>query len=79
VGERRFNQPACLQFRKIELGGGGLKQAERIQSAVLKSIHSRDPLRRAAGEVMLKALSEAEIRVKAELARIGEGTLLKGA
>lgn len=54
-----------------------MNQAERIQVAVLKSIHSRDLYGEQQFNAMLKALSEAETRVKAELARIGEGTLLK--
>jgi len=54
-----------------------LTQAERIQAAVLKSIHSRDLYSEQQVNAMLKALSEAEIQVKAELARIGKGTLLK--
>jgi len=54
-----------------------LTQAEQIQAAVLKSIHTRDLYGERQLNAMLKALSEAETRLKAELARIGEGTLLK--
>jgi len=54
-----------------------VNQVERIQQAVLKSIHSRDLYGERQVNAMLKALSDAEIRVKAELARIGEGTILK--
>jgi len=52
-------------------------QAERIQQAVLRSIHSRDLYTEQKVNAMLKALREADRRVKAELVRIGDGTLLK--
>jgi len=54
-----------------------LNQAERIQAAVLKSLQARDLYGEQKVNAMLKVLSEAETRVKAELVRIGDGTLLK--
>jgi len=52
-------------------------QAERIQQSVLRSIHSRDLYTEQQVNAMLKVLREADQRVKAELVRIGDGTLLK--
>ena len=54
-----------------------MTQAERIQQAVLRSIHSRDLYTEQQVNAMLKMLREADRRVKTELARIGDGTLLK--
>jgi len=54
-----------------------MTQGEKIQAAVLKSLLSRDLYSEQQVNAMLKALSEAETRVKAELVRIGDGTLLK--
>ena len=54
-----------------------MTQAERIQQAVLRSIHSRDLYTEQQVNVLLKVLREADQRVKAELVRIGDGTLLK--
>ncbi len=54
-----------------------MNQVERIQLAVLRSIRSRDLYTERQVNAMLKALREADRRVKAELVRIGDGTLLK--
>jgi len=54
-----------------------MTQGEKIQAAVLKSLLSRDLYSEQQVNAMLKVLSEAETRVKAELVRIGDGTLLK--
>lgn len=54
-----------------------MNQAERIQRAVLRSIRSRDLYTERQVNAMLKALREADRRVKAELVRIGDGKLLK--
>ena len=54
-----------------------MNQAEQIQQAVLRSIHSRDLYTEQQVNAMLKVLREADRRVKTELVRIGDGTLLK--
>ena len=54
-----------------------MTQADLIQQVVLRSIHSRDLYAEQQVNAMLKALREADRRVKAELVRIGDGTLLK--
>lgn len=54
-----------------------MTQAEKIQAAVLKSLQSRDLYSEQQVNAMLKTLSEAEMRVKSELVKIGDGTLLK--
>lgn len=54
-----------------------MTQAEKIQEAVLKSLNARDLYSEQQVNIMLQALSEAEMRVKSELVRIGDGTILK--
>ena len=54
-----------------------MTQAERIQQAVLRSMHSRDLYTERQVNTMLKALREAEIHIKSQLVEIGEKKLLK--
>ena len=54
-----------------------MTQAEHIQQAVLRSIHSRDLYTEQQVNAMLKTLRGAERQIKTELVRIGDGTLLK--
>jgi SPP1 gp7 family putative phage head morphogenesis protein len=54
-----------------------LNQAEQIQQAVLRSIHSRDLYTERQVNSMLKSLRTAEMHVKSQLVEIGEKKLLK--
>jgi len=54
-----------------------LNQAEQIQQAVLRSIHSRDLYTERQVNSMLKSLRTAEMHIKAKLVVIGEKKLLK--
>ena len=58
-------------------GDVGLNQAEQIQEAVLRSIHSRDLYTERQLNSMLKSLRTAEMHVKSQLVEIGEKKLLK--
>ena len=54
-----------------------MNQAEQIQQAVLRSLHSRDLYTERQVNSMLKVLHTAEMRVKAQLVEIGDKQLLK--
>jgi len=54
-----------------------LNQAEQIQQAVLRSLHSRDLYTERQVNSMLKSLHTAEMHVKEQLAEIGDKQLLK--
>jgi len=54
-----------------------LNQAEQIQQAVLRSLHSRDLYTERQVNKMLKSLRTAEMHVKSQLVDIGEKKLLK--
>jgi len=54
-----------------------LNQAEQIQQAVLRSLHSRDLYTERQVNSMLKSLHTAEMHVKAQLAEIGDKQILK--
>jgi len=54
-----------------------LNQAQQIQQAVLRSLHSRDLYTERQVNTMLKSLHTAEMHVKSQLAGIGEKKLLK--
>ena len=54
-----------------------MTQAEQIQQAVLRSLHSRDLYTERQVHTMLKSLHTAEMHVKSQLAEIGDKQLLK--
>jgi len=54
-----------------------LNQAEQIQQAVLRSLHSRDLYTERQVNAMMKTLQKADTYVKAELVRIGDSKVLK--
>ena len=54
-----------------------MNQAQQIQQAVLRSLHSRDLYTERQVNTMLKSLHTAEMHVKSQLAGIGEKKLLK--
>jgi len=54
-----------------------LTQAEQIQQAVLRSIHTRDLYTERQVNSMLKSLHTAEMHVKSQLAEIGDKQILK--
>lgn len=54
-----------------------MKQAEQIQQAVLRSLHTRDLYTERQVNAMLKALHSAEMHVKSQLVEIGDKQLLK--
>ncbi len=54
-----------------------MNQAEQIQHAVLRSLHSRDLYTERQVNSMLKSLHTAEFHVKAQLVEIGDKKLLK--
>ena len=54
-----------------------MNQAEQIQQAVLRSIHSRDLYTERQVNSMLKSLHTAEMHVKSQLVEIGDKQLLK--
>ncbi|MDP8240373.1 MAG: minor capsid protein [Candidatus Hatepunaea meridiana] len=54
-----------------------MSQAQQIQQAVLRSLHSRDLYTERQVNSMLKALRNAEIHIKSQLVEIGEKKLLK--
>ena len=54
-----------------------MNQAEQIQQAVLRSLHSRDLYTEQQVNAMLKTLGNAEMHVKSQLVQIGEKKLLK--
>ena len=54
-----------------------MTQAEQIQQAVLRSLHSRDLYTERQVNSMLKSLHTAEMHVKSQLAEIGDKQLLK--
>ena len=54
-----------------------MNQAEKIQQAVLRSLHSRDLYTERQVNSMLKSLRTAELHVKSQLVEIGEKKLLK--
>jgi SPP1 gp7 family putative phage head morphogenesis protein len=54
-----------------------LTQAEKIQQAVLRSLHSRDLYTERQVNTMLKSLHTAEMHVKSQLVEIGDKQLLK--
>ena len=54
-----------------------MSQAQLIQQAVLRSLHSRDLYTEQQVNSMLKALSTAEMHIKSQLVEIGEKKLLK--
>ena len=54
-----------------------MNQAEQIQQAVLRSLHSRDLYTERQVNAMMKTLQKADTYVKAELVRIGDSKVLK--
>ena len=72
-------RPDCLPTvsENRKCGDVGLNQAEQIQQAVLRSIHSRDLYTERQVNSMLKVLHTSEMRVKAQLVEIGDKQLLK--
>ena len=54
-----------------------MNQAEQIQQAVLRSLHSRDLYSERQVNSMLKSLHTAEMHIKSQLAEIGEKKLIK--
>ena len=54
-----------------------MNQAEQIQQAVLRSLHSRDLYSEQQVNSMLKVLRSSEMHIKAQLAEIGDKQILK--
>ena len=54
-----------------------MTQAEQIQQAVLRSLHSRDLYTERQVNAMLKSLHIAEMHIKSQLAEVGEKQILK--